>query len=151
MIANTQVIKKIDKRTVVDIRTRQLAHQCRIGILVEQAFVTERHMEHHGAVTLPHLFRHHGAVNFVADIRRPVHAADEFGEFVGRVTHGIKTTDNGTHAGTCYIVDGDVHLLKIFQHADMGSTLGSSTAQNHAYLFTRSANVVHGFGFVLCL
>ena len=83
MVAHAQVIEQIDERAVVDIGARQLADEGYFRVAVKEALKAERHIQKHGALAQTHLVRHRGTVNLVADIGRPVHAADELRELVG--------------------------------------------------------------------
>ena len=72
------------------------------------------------------------ALDAVRHEARPVDAGDYVGELVGFIAEGIEAADDGAHAGAGHETHGDAHLFEVFEHADMGGTLGAAATKHHA-------------------
>ncbi|OAV65162.1 hypothetical protein Barb4_03551 [Bacteroidales bacterium Barb4] len=53
--------------------------------------------------------------------------------FVGRVSHGIEASDDGTDGRSRDVVNGDTVFFKGFDYADVCGTFGSSAAEDKPY------------------
>ena len=86
-------------------------------------------------ITLGVLFLGEGEVaafHPVAQQQVPVLQLYQRVDLVGRVAHGIKSADDGAHAGPGDIVDWDASLLKNLKHADVRRAFRSAAAQHEA-------------------
>ena len=153
LIADAQIVEKVDQCGVVDISARQIVCKA-FGFVFALAQVlddprqAEGDIHEHGAVALPHFGCHGRAIDGVAYVFRPIHVSYKLGEFVGRIAQGIEASDDGSHAGASHVVYWDPDFLNIFQYADMGGAFGAATTEHHAHL---GAWCVNGNVFlVLC-
>ena len=127
LVAHAKVVEQVDQRAVVDVGTRQLAEQVAFFGLLAKRAVAKRDVEHVGASPFAHVLGEVGAVDFVADHFVPLDVRNESRHLVGFVAHGVEAADDGAHAGARHIIDGDAHVLDVFQDPDVGSALGTAT------------------------
>ena len=71
--------------------------------------------------------------DIVAEHQIPVHRAHQRIHVCGIITQRIQAADQAAHAGTHDHVHGDMQLLEIAYHTDVGGTLGTSATQDQRH------------------